>query len=57
MLVGEMPRYLPVAFVPNEDLCRGRLVGALDGVRALAFPPPPRLDGAPVVAARLLAEL
>jgi len=57
VLVAEMPRYLPVTFVSNEDLCRGRLEGALDSVRALPFPSPPRLDGASIAASRLLAAL
>ena len=52
-----MPRYLPAAFVSNEDLREGRLESALARVRALAVSGPPRLDGASVAASRLLAAL
>ena len=57
ILVAEMPRYLPVAFVSNENLRACRLGDALRQVRALEFPPPPRLDGAGVATERLLAGL
>ena len=53
VMVEEMPRYLPVAFVSGDDLRAGRLEDALDRVLSLPQPPPPRLDGASVAAARL----
>jgi hypothetical protein len=58
VLVREMPRYLRCAFVPNDDLYAGRWQGALDAV--IAQPPPPeqpRVDGAEVVARRILEAL
>jgi hypothetical protein len=54
ILVAEMPRYLAVAHVASEDVRAGRLSGVLAGLLAQAVPPPPRLDGAEVAAARLL---
>lgn len=57
VMVAEMPRYLPVAFVSPADLNAGRLQPALDAVLALAPPPTPRLDGADVAAARLRSLL
>jgi L-arabinokinase len=57
VMVAEMPRYLPAAFVSHADLRAGRLGPVLDEVLALAYPPPPRLDGADVAAARLRSFL
>ena len=54
ILAAEMPRYLPCAHVSNEDVRMGLLEEALDAVLRAPFPPPPRLDGAEVAAARLL---
>ena len=57
IMVAEMPRYLPCVFASNEDVIGGRLGPALEAVRALPFPDPPRTDGAAVAAERLLARL
>jgi L-arabinokinase len=57
VLVAEMPRYLPVAYVSNEDLRAGRLGEALKRVLAAPFPETPRTHGASVVAEKLLAAL
>ena len=57
VLVAEMPRYLPVAFVSNADVRAGRLADPLRQVRARPFPSPPPLDGASVAADRVLAGL
>jgi len=53
VMVGEMPRYLPCVFATNEEVREGRLGPALDAVRSLPFPDPPRIDGAAVAAERL----
>jgi len=57
LLVAEMVRYLPCVYVSNEDLSAGRIGEAIAAVRQLRFPDPPRLDGAEVVARRVLATL
>jgi L-arabinokinase len=57
IMVAEMPRYLPCVFASNEDVIGGRLGPALDAVRGLRFPDPPRTDGATVAAERLLGRL
>jgi hypothetical protein len=57
IIVEQLPRYLPAAFVSNGDLREGRLGPALESALALPFPPSPRMDGAPVVAERLLRSL
>ena len=57
VLVAEMPRYLPVAFVSNADLRAGRLTESLGRVRELDFPAPPPTDGASVAAERILATV
>jgi hypothetical protein len=57
IMVAEMPRYLPCVFASNEDVIGGRLGPALEAVRALPFPDPPRTDGAAVAAERLHARL
>jgi L-arabinokinase len=57
VMVREMPRYLPAVFASNEDVREGRLGPALEAVRALPFPDPPRTDGASVAAENLLAFL
>ena len=57
VLVAEMPRYLPVAYVSNEDLRHGRLGDGLQHVLDAPFPDPPPTNGAQVVAERLMAGL
>lgn len=57
VMVEEMPRYLPVAFVSGDDLRAGRLGGVLDHVLSLPQPPPPPIDGAAVAAARVRERL
>jgi hypothetical protein len=57
VLVDEMPRYLPTAFVPNQALREGRIGAAVEAVLGLDFPDPPRTDGASVAAEELLARL
>jgi hypothetical protein len=57
IMVEEMPRYLPAVFASNADVREGRLGPALEAVRALPFPDPPRTDGAAVVAEKLLERL
>jgi hypothetical protein len=55
ILVREMAEYLPCAYVSNEDLKAGRLAAALGAVMDAPWPEAPQLDGASVVARRLLA--
>jgi hypothetical protein len=57
VMVAKMARYLPCAFVSNDELREGRLSRALQAVLAMPFPDPPRTDGATVAAERLLALL
>ena len=58
VLVREMPKYLRTAFISNEDLYAGRWQEALDAVVAQPDPPVrPRVDGAEVVARRLVERL
>jgi hypothetical protein len=57
VLVAEMVRYLPTAFVSGEDLRAGRLAGPLGDVLSRPWPPRPRLDGGRVAAERLAAML
>jgi len=57
ILVAEMPRYLPVRYVANDDLRAGRLGEALRAVEAIAFVTPPPADGARVAAVRILSLL
>jgi UDP:flavonoid glycosyltransferase YjiC (YdhE family) len=57
ILVAEMPRYLPVRYVSNDDLRTGRLGEALRAVEAIAFGTQPPADGARVAAARILSLL
>jgi L-arabinokinase len=54
ILVAEMARHLPCAYVSNDDVRAGFLEEALAAVLQAPFPPPPRLDGADVAARRLL---
>jgi L-arabinokinase len=54
VMVAEMPRYLPAVHAANDDVREGRLHSALSAVLELPYPDPPRLDGAAVVATRLL---
>ncbi len=53
VLVAEMTRYLPAAYVSGDDLRAGRLAGPLEDVLAQPWPAAPRIDGAAVAAARL----
>jgi hypothetical protein len=57
VMVEEMPRYLPAVFASNDEVREGRLGPALDAVRAMPSPDPPRTDGAAVAAGKLLARL
>jgi hypothetical protein len=57
VLVSEMPRYLPVAFVSNADVREGRLDEALRHVMALPFPKAPPTNGAAVATDKLVAAL
>ena len=55
ILVAEMARYIPSAYVSNDDVRGGRrLAEPLRRVLAQPLPLPPRLDGAEVAAKRLL---
>jgi hypothetical protein len=54
ILVAEMARYLPCAYVSNADLLAGRLVAPIRAVLETAAPDPPDLSGASRVARRLL---
>jgi hypothetical protein len=58
VMVRDMPRYLRCAFISNEDLYAGAWEPALDAL--MEQPPPPehpRVDGADVVAQRVLEML
>src|SRR5262245_56277798 len=57
VLVEQMPRYLPTAFVSNDDLRAGRLGLALDEAAAKPFPNAPDLGGAEAAAQRLLEAM
>ncbi len=58
VMVREMPRYLRCGFISNEDLYAGAWETALDAVLAEPDPPErPRVDGAEVVARRVVAAL
>ena len=55
VLVDEMPRYVRCAFISNDDLLAGRWQEPLDALLAQPAPPGrPRVDGAEVVAGRIL---
>ncbi len=54
IMVAEMPRYLPTAYVASDDLRAGRLEEALRAVRSMPMPPLPDISGAEVAARRLL---
>lgn len=54
ILVAGMKRWLPCAYVSNADLLAGRLREPIEAVLRAPLPEPPRLDGAPVAAKRLL---
>ena len=54
ILVAEMARYLPCAYVSNEELRAGRLGEAIQSVLGQAFPDPPPMDGARLAARRVL---
>jgi L-arabinokinase len=54
ILVREMARYLPIAYVSNADLLAGRLGDPIRSVLDAPTPPPPSLDGAARVAGRIL---
>jgi len=57
ILVGEMARWLPCAFVTNEDLLRGAFGDPIEALTAQRMPAPPPLDGARHAADRILATL
>ena len=57
ILVRAAERLLPAVHVDNADLFAGRIAPALASALAQAWPAPPALDGAQVVAARLLSML
>jgi hypothetical protein len=58
VMVRDMPQYLRCEFISNEDLLAGRWQAPLDALRAQGAPPPrPRVDGAEVVAERILRLL
>jgi hypothetical protein len=58
VMVHEMPRYLRCAFISNDDLLAGRWQDPLDALHAQGPPPPrPRVDGAEVVADRILRTI
>ena len=57
ILVDEMKRYLPTAYVTNDEVREGRLAGALAQVLAAPFPPVPDLSGAARAADRILGVL
>jgi L-arabinokinase len=54
ILVAEMARYLPCAYVSNADLLAGRLTAPIHAVLEMAAPAPPDLSGASQAARRLL---
>lgn len=54
ILVREMGRYLPCAYVSNADLMAGRLGDAVREVLAMPMPEAPDTSGAAVAAARIL---
>ena len=54
VMVAEMKRYLPAVFASNDEVREGRLAPALEAALEAPFPPPPRTDGAAVVAERIL---
>ncbi len=55
ILVREMQKYFPAAYVDSSDLRRGELVEPLRELAALPWPEsPPSTDGAEVVAGRVL---
>jgi L-arabinokinase len=57
VMVDEMARYLPVAYVTGDDLRAGRVEAALDDVLSRPWPARPRTDGAIVAAERLRERL
>ena len=57
ILVAGMAQHLPAEFASNDEIRDGRLAPALAAVLGRAFPDPPRMDGATVVAEALLARL
>ena len=52
-----MKRYLPAAYVTNDELREGRFAHALRVVLDAPFPPPPDLSGAVRAAGRLRAMM
>jgi L-arabinokinase len=54
IIVEEMKRWLPCAYVANDDLLAGRLRAPIESALRTAVPEPPRRDGAAVAAERLL---
>jgi hypothetical protein len=57
ILVEEMRRYIPAAYVTNDELREGHLARALRDVLDLPFPTAPDLSGAARVAERLRAMM
>jgi L-arabinokinase len=57
VMVAEMKRYLPTAYVSNEDLKAGRLGAPLAEVLAASRPEAPDLSGAERAARRILEHL
>jgi len=57
ILVEQMARWLPCAYVTHAQLAAGDIDTALDDVLGIAVPPKPDLAGADVVARRLLAAI
>lgn len=56
VLVGEMPRFLRCAFLPQEDVFAGRWRAALDAALARPSPPThPSTEGADVIAENIVA--
>ena len=54
VLVSEMPRHLRCRFIDGDDFRAGRWREGLDALLASPPPDPPRVDGARVVAERIL---
>jgi L-arabinokinase len=54
ILVEQMARWLPCAYVTHAQLAEAQIQEAVEAVRSKPLPPPPDLGGAEVVAERLL---
>jgi L-arabinokinase len=55
IMVEQMKRFVPCAYVGNADLLAGRLRQPIEAVLRAPVPEPPRLDGAELAAERLLS--